>query len=107
MTGNSKEIKKLKHQQAKKKEHIERYKKRRKKHLFFMVTPIVVYSILNINGAYKDFGNVFVFIAVALFVIALVIIGYLLSVRYAIRQREREIKVIRTKLYHLMKLDND
>ena len=107
MTGNSKEIKKLKHQQAKNREYIERYKKRRKKHLFLMITPIVVYILFNIEGAYKDFGNVFIFIARALSIIIVLTVAYFLGVKYANKKREREIKVIRTKIYHLMKLDND
>ena len=107
MTGNSKEIKKLKHQQAKKKEHIKRYKGRRKKHIYFITIPLVAYILFNIEGSYMDYGNIFIFIGVALAVLVVLIISYLLAVRYLIRQREREIKIIRSKLYHLMKLDND
>jgi hypothetical protein len=107
MTGNSKEIKKLKHRQVKTRERIERYQKRRKKDLYLLVTPIVIYILFNIYGSYIIFGNVFIFIAIGIGVIILVITLYLWAIRNAIRNREREIKIIRTKLYHLMKLDED
>ena len=107
MTGNSKEIKKLKHEQARKKEYIKRYKNRRKKHLFLLVIPFVAYILLYIDSAYKEYGSVINFLVVVLSILALFTLGYLLMVRYAIQQKEREIKVIRSKLYQLMKLDDD
>jgi len=107
MTGNSKEIKKLKHQQAKKKEYIRRYKDRRKKHIFFLTTPFVAYILLYIDSAYKEYGSVTNFLIITLSILAILTAGYLLGVRYAIQQKEREIKIIQSKLYQLMKLDDD
>jgi len=107
MTGNSKEIKKLKYEQAKKKEIISRYKKRVKKHLFFLVLPFISYILLYIDSAFKNFGSVTTFLVITLSILAILTALYLMWVRYMIQQREREIKIIRSKLYQLMKLDDD
>ena len=107
MTGNSKEIKKLKYQQAKKREVIKRYKKRVRKHLLILSIPFVAYILLYIDSAFKEFGSVTKFLIIVISILALLAAAYLLSVRYMIQQREREIKIIRTKLYQLMKLEDD
>ena len=107
MTGNSKEIKKLKNEQAKKKKTIERYKKRKKKHIFFLVLPFIAYIFICMDHAYKLFGSVSRFLAITLTALFAAIIVYLFIVQYMIRQRDREIKIIRSKLYKLMKLSNE
>lgn len=107
MTGNSKEIKKLKYQQAKKKETIKRYKRRVKKHLFFLIFPFIAYILLYINSAFKNFGSVTKFLVITLSILAILTALYLVWVRYMIQLREREIKIIRSKLYQLMKLEDD
>ena len=106
MTGNSTEINKLKYQQARKRETIKRYKKRKKKHLFFLIIPFIAYILLHMDSAYKVYGNNTNFFAITLSILAILAILYLVSVRYRIRKKEREIKIIRSKLYKLMKLED-
>ena len=69
--------------------------------------PFIAYILLYIDNAYKEYGSVINFLIVTLSVLAVFTLIYLLMVRYAIHQKEREIKVIRSKLYQLMKLDDD
>lgn len=106
MTGNSKEIKKLKYQQAKLKEIIRRYKERKKKHLFFLIIPFIGYILIQMDTAYKIYGSNTNFYAITLSTLGLLTVIYLGSVRYLIRKRQREIKIIRSKLYKLMKLED-
>ena len=107
MTGNSKEIKKLKYQQAKKKQLITKYKKRVKKHLILLVLPFIAYIAYYIDNAYSTYGSVSKFLTIVALVLGVLILLYLIAVRFMIRQREQEIKVIRGKLYHLMKLNDE
>jgi membrane protein YdbS with pleckstrin-like domain len=107
MTGNNKEIKKLKYEQAQKKEKIKKYKKRIKFHLIFLAIPFAIYTLLCLDHAYQNFGSVTNFLAIILTILIVLIVVYLLGVKYLIYQREQEIKVIRSKLYKLMKLNDE
>jgi len=105
MTGNSKEIKKLKHQQAKKQQSIKRHKQKRRKNLLYLTAFYLISTALLLDFAYGFFGSSVSFLIVTFSVFIVLIISYTLIVRYAVKQLERDIKIIRTKLYHLMKLN--
>ena len=107
MTGNSKQIQKLKYEQAKTKERISKYKKRVKFHLFFLVIPFAIYIFICLDHAYQNFGSVTTFLVITLSILVILTLVYLMAVKYKIKQREREIKVIRSKLYQLMKLNDE
>lgn len=107
MTGNSKQIKKLKHEQEKKKKKIKDYKKKMKRNIFLLAAALTAYTLICLDHAYKTFGSVnnFLIATVLMFLICIAI--HFLVVRHLIGKREKEIKSIRGKLYRLMKLDNE
>ena len=107
MRGNSEKIKDLRHQQAKRKKNIERFKEQRKKHLFFLILSSFVYVFFSIDNAYAKFGSVVNFLLIILSILAIIVVGYLLGMRYVIDQKEKEIKLISNKIYQLMKLEDD
>jgi hypothetical protein len=105
MTGNSKEIKKLKYQQAKKQQSIKRYKRKRKKNLLYITGFYLISTALLLDFAYGFFGSSVNFLIVTFSVFIVLIVSYTLVIRYLVKQLERDIKIIRTKLYKLMKLN--
>ena len=105
MTGNSKEIKKLKYQQAKKQQSIKKYKQKRKKNLLLITGIYVISTALLLDFAYGFFGSSVNFLIVTFTVFIVLIVSYTLVVQYMVKQLERDIKIIRSKLYHLMKLN--
>lgn len=107
MTGNSSEIKKLKAIQAKKTVLIKEYKQKMRKHIFRFSIIIAVSSFIFLEYAYAVFGSTVIFLITILSLLIISIIIYYLITKYKTRQREKEIKVIRTKLYRLMRLENE
>lgn len=107
MTGNSEEIKNLRYKQARRKKKITRYKKRAKKHIFLLTIPFLAYIAINLDDAFQDFGGITNFIGVVFSVMIVFILIYMLFTYYLIKQQKREIKVIRSKLYKLMKLNDE
>ncbi len=108
MTKNSSEqIKKLKDLQTKKREQIKVYGEKMRKHIFWLATILAVVSLLFLEYAYKIFGSAANFLLLTLSIFVLSFIIYFIVVRFQTQQRKREIKIIRTKLYRLMKLEND
>ncbi len=107
MTGNSEEIKKLRHKQARRKKKIKRYKKRAKKHIFLLSIPFLAYIAINLDDAFQDYGSITNFIGIVFAIMAVFIAIYMLFTYYLIKQEKREIKVIRSKLYKLMKLNDE
>ena len=107
MTGNSSEIKKLTFRQAKRRKNITRYRKRARKHIFILTIPFIAYVMINIDDAFKQFGSVTKFVAVILTILIAFILIYLMILTYFIRQEQREIKIIKNKIYKLMKLSDD
>ena len=107
MTGNSKQIKKLKYEQEKKKKKIKRYKKKMKRNILLLALALTSYTLICLDHAYKTFGSVNNFLLATIIMFLICIVIHFLIVRYLISKREKEIKMIRGKLYRLMKLDNE
>ena len=107
MTGNSKEIKKLKYEQERKKKKIEDYKKKMKRNILILAIALTAYIIICLDHAYKAFGSVSDFLLATAIVFFICILINFLVIRYLINKREKEIKLIRGKLYRLMKLNNE
>ncbi|MEQ6123409.1 hypothetical protein AAON49_04340 [Pseudotenacibaculum sp. MALMAid0570] len=107
MTGNSEKIKRLKQRQAEKRERIKAYKEKMKKHVFYLSIVIAAISIIFLENAYKVFGSAANFLITTLSIFVIFSTGYYVAVRFLTKQREREIKIIRSKLYRLMKLQNE
>ena len=63
--------------------------------------------MINIDDAFKQFGSVTKFVAVILTILIAFILIYLMILTYFIRQEQREIKIIKNKIYKLMKLSDD
>ncbi len=107
MTGNSAKINKLRNKQIRRKKRIERYKKRARKHIFLITLPFIAYALINLDNAFKEFGSVSNFLSIVGGTLATFIAIYLVAVYYMIKQEKREINIIRSKIYKLMKLNND
>jgi len=106
MNGNIKEIEKLRGYQKDKKKQIKSYKKKMKKHVFSFSIVLTILSLILLEFAYTLFGNSVMFLLFFISILIIFIIVYKIIVSYKIKQREREIKRIRVKLYQLMKLNN-
>lgn len=107
MTGNHKEIKILKSKQARKQRSIKKYKEKRKKHLLYFTGFYVVSTALLLDFAYGFFGSSVYFLLITFCAFIVLILLYAIAIRYMIKQKELEIKQIRSELYHLMKLSNE
>ena len=107
MTGNSKQNKKLKHEQEKKKKKIKDYKKKMKRNILLLAAALTVYTLICLDHAYKTFGSVNNFLIATILMFLICVAIYFLVIRNLISKREKEIKMIRGKLYRLMKLDNE
>lgn len=105
MTGNSERIKKLKHEQARKREKIKVYKEKMKKHVFYLAITLAFISILFLESAYKVFGSAATFLITTLSTFVISTAVYYVIIRVLTNQRRREIKIIRSKLYRLMRLE--
>ena len=107
MTGNSKQIKKLKYEQEKKKRKIKDYKKKMKRNIFLLAFALTAYTFICLDDAYKTFGSVTNFLMATVLMFLICIAIHFLVIKHLIGKREKEIKSIRSKLYRLMKLDNE
>lgn len=107
MTKNNEEIRQLKYEQTQRKEKIETFRKRMRKHIFLLSLATAVFAFLCLEDAYKTFGSVTNFLIIVFSVFAILSMTYFFVVRFLIKQEEREIKIIRSKLYRLMKLENE
>lgn len=107
MTGNSKKIFKLRSKQKRKKKNISRYKKRAKKHILLLTIPFVAYAFINLDNAFKQFGSVSKFLSILASILVGCILIYLVVMFYLIKQEQREIKIIRSKIYKLSKLSDE
>lgn len=105
MTGNSKQIKQLKHQQAEKKHRIKRCKKRMKRNIFLFCLGMTLLAYVCLDHAYQSFGSVKNFLlATAGISIVLIMLYYFYNVSLT-KGLEKDIKAINAKLYRLMKLE--
>ena len=107
MIGNNKKIYRLRSKQKKRKKNISRYKKRAKGHILLLTIPFVVYGFINLDNAFKQFGSVSKFLSILASILVACIVVYLFVMFYYIKQEEREIKIIRRKIYKLSKLSDD
>lgn len=107
MTVNEKQITKLKNEQKKKKKQIEASKKKMFKNLLWLIVILFGISMLHLENGHKGFGSPKSFLTFVVLVLALISAGYYVVIKFQNEQKEKEIKIIKGKLYRLMKLDND
>lgn len=107
MTKNLKQITELRNEQKKKKKQIETSKKKMFRNLLWLAVILFGLSMLYLEYGYKGFANPKSFLISAIFVSAIIVVSYYGITRNQNRQTEKEIKIIRGKLYRLMKLDDD
>ncbi len=107
MTATGKLITELKNEQKKKKKQIETSKKKMVRNLLWIIIILSGASLYYFEYGYKAFGSVQNFLMSVGLVLGLISMGYFLIIRSQNKQKEKEIKIIRSKLYRLMKLNND
>jgi uncharacterized membrane protein len=107
MTKNLKQITELRKEQKKKKKQIETSKKKMFRNLLWIGIVLFGLSMLYLEYGYKGFTSPKSFLTSAIFVSTLIVVSYYGITRNQNRQKEKEIKIIRGKLYRLMKLDDD
>tara|TARA_R110001632_G_scaffold39718_11_gene99373 strand:+ start:549 stop:872 length:324 start_codon:yes stop_codon:yes gene_type:complete len=106
MNGNTIEIQEIRVIQAQKKALIKRYKRKMRKHIFIFAIIVTVLSLFLLEFSYALFGDSIKFLFVFFTIFIVVILIYKMITVYRIKQRTREIKKLRAKLYYLMKLED-